>query len=139
MARARRPKGVWVAALLPLLAAAVLPTRIQTLVCRFTGVAMPAELCCPRASEAGPGAAAVQPQASLREESCCLIKTVDLPRLLSEGQPDEAAARPVMAAPIAGLVLFGPPRGTVARRWPIGVGPPRCGPRIVLLKRSFLI
>jgi len=49
MLRGWRSKSLWVAALLPLLAASVLPTQIRTLVCRFTGAIMQEEICCPSA------------------------------------------------------------------------------------------
>jgi hypothetical protein len=135
------PKALWMAALAPLLAAAVLPTQIQTLVCRWGGVAMAADSCCP-----SPPEESRQIQAALRGETCCLVKTVELPKLLSEPTRNlDRSCRPELA--------WSTPW---SRAWPIlagdlfagvgdlrSVGPPvdspSLGPPIVLRKRAFLI
>jgi hypothetical protein len=145
MGRARLPKGLWMAALVPLLAAAVLPAQIQTLVCRFTGVVMPAERCCPQAQQAGQGAgppgALIPQQAQLRGETCCLVRTVDLPRLLSVSgrQPDSASPRADAVALLARIAPVEPADSMPGGRRPTAGGPPLFGPPIVLLKRAFLI
>ena len=52
MRSARLSKVLWMAALVPLFLAAVLPSRVATLICRFTGAAMEVEACCPTGDEA---------------------------------------------------------------------------------------
>jgi hypothetical protein len=119
------------AVLLPLFAAAVLPTQIRTLVCRVTGAIMKLETCCPADDEAAPSTA------QLLGENCCLVRTVDLPKLISEhraGSVPPDLGQPVpLAQTFDAQVLadrraqFSPP------------GPPSVGPPLLLLKRSFLI
>lgn len=127
-----RSKALWVAALLPLLAANVLPTQIRTLVCRFTGAIMQLETCCPsELDEKTP------PAAQLLGESCCVTQTMDLPRLLSE-QPSEGLSA-LQAPPLAPAQPCAPlvsPAGWTAS---IPSRPPPHGPPILLVKRSFLI
>jgi hypothetical protein len=132
MVRGRRSKGLWIAALLPLFGAAVLPTQISTLVCRFTGAIMDVEVCCPsdRAEQA-------MSEAQFLPENCCLFKTVDLPKLVSESRADSSALHGQTVLPPA-LVLEGPELGD-RRAQARPVGPPPVGPPIILLKRSFLI
>jgi hypothetical protein len=127
-----RSKALWVAALLPLLAASVLPTQIRTLVCRFTGAIMQEEVCCPSAlDEKAP------PAAQLIGEGCCVVKTVDLTKLVSEnstdGLPPVQTLALAVAQPVATLVF--------PRRWTpsLPVRPPPRGASILLVKRSFLI
>ena len=132
MSSGRRSTVLRVAALLPLFAASVLPTQIRTLVCRFTGAIMRIETCCPPDLEEK-----TPPVAQLLGESCCLAKVVDLPKLISEHQPEGAPgvdAQPLVVRPtIVDLVIVG--------RWtPFhAVRPPPLGPPLLLLKRSFLI
>jgi hypothetical protein len=132
MLSGRMSKGLWVAALLPLFAASVLPTQIRTLVCRFTGAIMQVETCCPSdLDEKTP------PVSQLLGENCCLVKAVDLPKLLSEhstaGNPPVQAAAPSVGQPSSAAVLIG--------GWTpsLPVRPPPVGPSILLVKRSFLI
>jgi hypothetical protein len=119
------------AALVPLFAAAVLPTQIRTLVCRFTGAIMDIESCCPERAEQAP------PQGELLNETCCIVRTVDLQKLVSERRSDNTPARPEPV--LATLTVLRAP--VIADRQPEGrpVGPPPLGPPIILLKRSFLI
>ncbi len=70
---------LWIAALVPLFLAAVLPDHLRTLVCRYTGTAMDEEGCCP--GELGPK---VDTQGRLRDEPCCFVRTVQLARLVSD-------------------------------------------------------
>jgi hypothetical protein len=127
-----RSKALWVAALLPLLAASVLPTQIRTLVCRFTGAIMQEEICCPSALDEK-----TPPAAQLLGENCCVVKTVDLPKLVSEhstdGLPPVQALALAVAQPSSTLVF--------PSRWApsLPVRPPPHGPPILLVKRSFLI
>ena len=131
MLNGRRPKALWVAALLPLLAASVLPTQIRTLVCRFTGAIMQVETCCPSDQDRTP------PTSQLLGENCCLVKTVDLPKLLSERWTD--GTPPVQAPTLA----VGQPSGPLELMsgWTptLPVRPPPLGPPIFLVKHSFLI
>jgi hypothetical protein len=123
---------LWVAALVPLFAASVLPTQIRTLVCRFTGAIMQPETCCPSDLENETPAAA-----ELLGETCCLVKTVDLPKLLSEHGSD--GTPPVQAPAVA--VGRPPDALELASDWApsLPVRPPPLGPPILLVKRSFLI
>lgn len=127
-----RSKALWVAALLPLLAASVLPTQIRTLVCRFTGAIMQEEICCPSALDEK-----TPPATQLIGEGCCVVKTVDLAKLVSEhssdGLPPVQALALAVAQPSSPLVF--PRRWTPSRP----VRPPPRGPSILLIKRSFLI
>jgi hypothetical protein len=120
------------AALLPLFAASVLPSQVRTLVCRFTGAIMDEEKCCPsdRADRS-------EPQAQLLGENCCLVKTVDLPKLVSERQADTGVPALEQPALIA-IATEGPKLANrPAEIQP--VGPPPIGPPLRFLKRSFLI
>jgi len=132
MVRGWRSKGLWIAALVPLFGAAVLPTQISTLVCRFTGAIMEVEVCCPsdRAEQ-------TVSEAQLLTENCCLVKTVDLPKLLSEGRADSSPLHEQTALPPV-IVLERPELGD-RRAQARSVGPPPVGPPMFLLKRSFLI
>ena len=84
----RLAKAMWLAALVPLFLAAVLPDQVRTLVCRFSGAVMD-EHCCP------PGAdqAAVETEALLRDQSCCSTRTVSRARLVSDRRVEPAAPR----------------------------------------------
>jgi len=132
MLRRSRSKALWVAALLPLLAASVLPTEVRTLVCRFTGAIMQEEICCPSVLDEK-----TPPVTQLLGESCCVAKTVDLPKLVSEhftdGLPPVQALALAVTAPASTFVF--PSRWTLA----LPVRPPSHGPPILLVKRSFLI
>jgi hypothetical protein len=117
---------------LPLFAAAVLPTQIRTLVCRFTGAIMDSEVCCP-----SNGDDQTPPESQLLTESCCIVKTVDLPKLVSDRRVDSAPAPHHELLPIA--FSLETPRLVDRAAQARPVGPPPLGPPIVLLKRSFLI
>lgn len=67
--------------MLPLLLAAVFSVPTATLVCRFTGVIMPVQTCCPE--PVVPGAATV----TLRDQDCCAVRTSAFPTLLAEHAP----------------------------------------------------
>jgi hypothetical protein len=127
----RWSKALWTAAILPLFAASVLPTQLRTLICRFTGAVMEVEACCP----ADPDKA--NAQAQLLDENCCIVKTVDLDKLISERKPD--GVTPADAALLA--IAFAPavPTRATADVHDRPVGPPPLGPPLILLKRSFLI
>jgi hypothetical protein len=132
MSAGTRSKLLWMAALVPLFAASVLPTRISTLVCRVTGAVMEMEVCCP-ASDGAQGPT----QAQLAGENCCVLKAVDLRPLLSDSRYEGAPriSPPfVAAAPAAGVPLL--PIIADHRR---AARPPIVGPPLLLLKRSFLI
>lgn len=132
MLNGKRSKVLWAVALLPLLAASVLPTQIRTLVCRFTGAIMQLETCCPSDLEDK-----TPPIPQLLGESCCLVKTVDLPKLLSESSTD---GTPPVHVPT--LAVEQPTDGLVfVSGWTpsLPVRPPPLGPPILLVKSSFLI
>jgi hypothetical protein len=132
MRTGRWSRALWVAALLPLFAASVLPTQLRTLVCRFTGAIMDVETCCPANPEAEP-----QTQTELSEQGCCEVRTVDLRRLVAEQRSEAAPPHEITAfaaAPTLARVL---PSTAAAHAPP--VGPPPLGPPLLLLKRSFLI
>ena len=129
-------KVLWMAALLPLFAASVLPTQLRTLICRVTGAVMEVDACCP-AAPAAPAQAAARISESISDPGCCAVQTVDLGRMLAEHRSEEApppSVTPVSAAPMAGPVLAAWPTPSVRQDRPPQVGPP-----LLLLKRSFLI
>jgi hypothetical protein len=92
---------------------------------------MQLETCCP-SDEDQP-----RPTSQVLGENCCLVKTVDLPKLLSEqwtdGAPPAQAPTLAVGRPSDALVL---PSGW---RPSLPVRPPPLGPPILLVKRSFLI
>jgi hypothetical protein len=120
------------AAILPLFAASVLPTQLRTLICRFSGAVMEVEACCPEDPDGN-----VMAQAQLLDESCCIAKTVDLDKLISERRPEGAPTPDVTYLPIAPAPEV--PIPTTADVHGRAVGPPPLGPPLILLKRSFLI
>lgn len=118
--------------LIPLFLAAVLPDSVRTLVCRYTGVVMPDESCCPERD-----ALDLSVNDQLQDESCCVVKTVHLARLVSDRQsPVTGPAQHEISSCVAPAESFLPvARAPSARRSTIlPVGPP-----IVLLKHAFLI
>ena len=132
MRRGSRAKALWIAATLPLLAASVLPTQFSTLVCRFTGAVMDVEACCP-----GRDVDQAPVRAQLLDETCCIVRTVDLGKLVSDRSLDGAPPRiEALIALSLGPPPFLPPRH-VRRVRP--VGPPPVGPPLILVKSSFLI
>jgi hypothetical protein len=116
----------------PLFVAAVLPTQARSLVCRFTGMVMDMEACCPSGREDR-----VETHAQLLDETCCVLKTVDLQTVVSERRYDSAQPRDqelLAATPvIQEFELSGHPAQIHQ------IEPPPFGPPILLLKRSFLI
>ena len=118
--------------LIPLFLAAVLPDSVRTLVCRYTGVMMPEESCCPEDDTRD-----LSPNAQLQDESCCVVKTVHLARLVSDRQSPvtEPAQHEIssFAAPAESFLVTA--RASSIHRFTIlPVGPP-----ILLLKHAFLI
>jgi hypothetical protein len=140
MRSSRWSKILWMAALLPLFAASVLPAQLRTLICRVTGAVMELETTCPAASMAQePVVAAISDggSATISEPGCCVVETIDLGRPLAEHGPEGAAPSsftPVAATLTPRLVLAG--RATSKERQD---RPPPAGPPLLLLKRSFLI
>jgi hypothetical protein len=132
MSKGRWSKFLWMAALVPLFGASVLPTQMRALVCRFTGALMDEEACCPPGDEKQ-----AAPAAQLLDQGCCVVRTVDFPKLLSDHQADGPArcdAQPLRSTLTSELT---PPEalGLPLHR----VRPPPLGPPLRLLKRSFLI
>jgi hypothetical protein len=128
----RWSKALWIAAILPLFAASVLPKQLRTLICRFTGAVMEVEACCPADPDGKADA-----QAQLLDENCCIVKTVDLDKLISERRPEGAPAPdPTLVAVALAPTAQIPATVDVHDR---PVGPPPLGPPLILLKRSFLI
>jgi hypothetical protein len=120
------------AVLVPLFLGAVLPDHLRTLVCRYTGIAMPEEACCPQSGEQD-----VDAQARLQGESCCVVKTVQLGRLVSDRRPEAAPpGHPPLAARIVVAQIRVPPCDRIRAPYP---NPPPLGPPIVLAKHAFLI
>ena len=132
MSKGRWSKLLWMVALVPLFGASVLPTQVRALVCRFTGALMDEETCCPSHDQKQ-----AEPMAQLREQGCCVVRTVELPKLLSEHQVDGPVrfdGLPLLSAPISEL-----PAPSAADLPFHRVRPPPLGPPLRLLKRSFLI
>lgn len=131
MGKGRLAKGVWIAVLVPLFGATVLPAQVQWFACRFSGAAMELSSCCPGGQEARPETPAMVRQ------TCCVLKTVDLQRMLGERSVDGTLPRLLeLPAQILPMVALGSTDLTVRFR---PAGPPPPGPPLVLLKRSFLI
>ena len=131
-----RSKVLWMAALLPLFAASVLPAQLRTLICRVTGAVMDIESCCPAVPMAQADEAVGIPE-SISDLGCCVLETIDLGRLVAEHRADGAPPSAVgflSATPVGGLALAGRPRPSVRQDRPPTVGPP-----LILVKRSFLI
>jgi len=128
----RRSRTLWIAAVLPLFAAAVLPTHFQTLVCRFSGIVMDIEVCCPSVPRESRDT-----HSQLRAEDCCVLKSVDLQKLVTERRTDGAQPREHEA--LAAMPLVGTSDPSRRQNHALQVGPPPMGPPILLLKRSFLI
>lgn len=118
--------------LVPVLLAAVSPDHIRTLVCRHTGVVMPEESCCPERSEPEPP---TPPQ--LRDESCCVVKTVHLVKLVSDRQSESVG--PLHHDARAGLVGSETYVAVVRSPRVRNAAAPPVGPPLVLVKHAFLI
>jgi hypothetical protein len=102
------------------------------LVCRFSGAIMDVEACCPSDLEQK-----VRPAAQLLGENCCLVKTLDLPKLISERGAD--GLLPDLGQPVSLAQTFD--QNVLADRGAL-LGPPgplAVGPPLLLLKRSLLI
>jgi hypothetical protein len=128
----RRSKVLWMAAILPLFAASVLPTQLRTLICRSSGAVMDSEACCPEDPEGK-----VTAQAQLLDEDCCIVKAVDLDKLVAERRPEGARSADATLVAVTLAPAIPPSLGARAHDRP--VGPPPLGPPLILLKRSFLI
>lgn len=120
------------AALLPVLLAAVLPTHVLTLVCRF-GAVMDVESCCPAEHDA----VSIN-EARVRDEPCCTLRMVDLEHSVSEQQSYIAPAshHEIGIAVIVPAFARRPTDSFVRIR---STAPPHLGPPLILLKQSFLI
>ena len=132
MAKGRWSKLLWIAALVPLFGATVLPTQLRALVCRVTGVLMDEKACCPAGDQTQ--AASVS---RLFDQGCCVVRTVDLPKLLSDHQADGPIRWDGQPLVFAGAAELTRPDavGLPSPR----VRPPPLGPPLRFLKRSFLI
>lgn len=120
-----------VAVLVPLFLTAVLPDSFRSLVCRYTGVVMPEESCCPEQDNQTP-----DNHAQLRDESCCVVKTVQLVKLVSDRQSEAAAAAPqALCAGVGARELY--VAVVVPKVW--NDSAPHLGPPLVLVKHAFLI
>ena len=134
MSRGRLSKVLWVAALVPLFLAAVLPSHIATLVCRFTGAMMEAEVCCPTADQGPPDL-----QARLLDEGCCSRTITELPTLICDRRSEADRAQPhafqavIFAFAARASTPFGDATGSIRR-----IATPFRPPPIVL-KQSLLI
>ena len=119
--------------LLPLLlAAVVLPGSRLAVACRFTGVAMPADACCPVIDQPRP-----DPEAHLRDQACCVVTTSDTPVLVADRGSDAQLERLFLD-----FVALSTPTGSLAI-WPTGrvrarVASP-CRPPPLALKQTLLI
>ena len=120
------------AVLIPLSLAAVLPDSVGMLVCRYTGVVMPEASCCPELEPPAPSS-----QARLSDESCCMVKTVHVAKLVSDRQSTPAAPvhDQIGACASTAESHFVAARPAITRRPAIlPVGPP-----IILVRHAFLI
>jgi hypothetical protein len=135
----RRPRILTLfsaAILLPLLVASVVAGTSTVLLCR-TGAVMSVDECCPAEhAEAAPEAPA---HASLVDEPCCAVVTVELARPVSDRH---AEAAPQVAPPPVALLPPSQPLDAPQSARPPAIRtrrPPYVGPPLVLLKSSFLI
>jgi hypothetical protein len=127
---------LWIAAVVPLLFAAVLPSHVARVVCRFTGVTMmPVETCCPVDSvDSDEGSR--DPQARFRDEGCCSITTLELPTLVSERRSE--AHQPLPDELRVGALSTTVPAPAERNPLPRQIVPPSRPPPLAL-KRSLLI
>ena len=132
MSRRRCSKLLGIAVVVPLFLGAVAPDQLRTLVCRYTGVVMPEEACCPQRSDLD-----VQAPARLRDESCCAVKIVRLVKLVSD-QRNEAAPPGHLDVP-ARLVTAESNLIPVRVVRVLGPSTPADGPPMILVKHAFLI
>jgi hypothetical protein len=131
VSRGHLSKWLWMAALVPLFLAAVLPSRVATLICRFTGAAMEAESCCPTGDEAPPDV-----QARLLDEGCCSRMITEFPTLIGERRSEMSQVRvdqPAVYVSAGAAPRAGRPAGSIR---PVG---PTFRPPPLALKRSLLI
>lgn len=136
----RRPRLLTLssaALLLPLLVASVVAGHETVLVCR-TGAVMSLDECCPGEHAEAASEVAPPTHASLVDEPCCAVATIELARPVSDRQ---AEAAPHVTAPHAALLPPAPSDAQAGARVPAirARRPPSVGPPLVLLKRSFLI
>lgn len=125
------------AALLPLFLASVLPSRVATLICRFTGAAMEVEACCPTGDDALPDVQARLLQARLLDEGCCSRMITELPTLIGERRSEISRAHfhqpAVHVSASAAPPREAPPGGSIRPVVPVLRPPP------IALKHSLLI
>jgi hypothetical protein len=119
------------AVVIPLFLAAVCPDSVRTLVCRYTGEVMSEKSSCPEQARQD-----LESHAQLRDESCCIAKTVQFVKAVSERQM-EFAASPAYDAPVACILPELSAAGVQPLRGRVLVS--STGPPIVLLKHAFLI
>jgi hypothetical protein len=119
------------AALLPVVLAAVLPSHALVVVCRFGGV-MDVESCCP--AEHRDEAAVIE--ATVHDEPCCALVAKDFAPPASDLQGDLVQAVPPTAVQVVVATVPPPPQRFRLVR---SVIPPPLGPPIILVKQSFLI
>ncbi len=133
MRSARLSKVLWMAALVPLFLAAVLPSRVARLICRFSGAMMEAEACCPTGDDAPPDV-----QARLLDEGCCSRMITEFPTLIGERRSEMSGMRvDQLAVYVSGAAVPQPPPGRPARSiCPVA---PIFRPPPIALKRSLLI
>jgi hypothetical protein len=120
------------AVLIPLFLAAVLPDSVRTLVCRYTGVVMPKESCCPEQ-----GAQGSNTPDQMQDESCCVVKTVHLARLVSDRQTSVAGPahhESCASVSVPESYVVAARAASIRRPSILPVGPP-----ILLVKQAFLI
>ena len=125
-------KLFWMAALWPLFGASVLPTHMRALVCRFTGALMDEEVCCPTGGEKQ-----AAPVTRLLDQGCCVVRTTDLPKLVSDHPADGPA--PCGAWALESIVTSELPPPDAGRSPLHRVRPPPLGSPLRFLKSSFLI
>jgi hypothetical protein len=132
MHKRRQSRLLGMAVLVPLFLGTVLPDHLRTLVCRYTGVVMPEESCCPERGEQDRDTSA-----RLRSESCCVVKTVQLVKLVSERRNE--AAPPCYPPPVARTVVAEAGVPACHRVQAPSLPAPPLRPPIVLSKHAFLI
>lgn len=132
MRRGRLSKWLWMAALLPLCFAVVLPSHVATLVCRFTGAMLEAEASCPTGDEGPPDL-----QARLLDEGCCSRTITELPTLVCVRRAEADQAQVGQPVVFALAQVAPPPSGCRTRSVHRVVTPFRPPP--IALKQSLLI
>jgi hypothetical protein len=132
MHKRRQSRLLGMAVLVPLFLGTVLPDHLRTLVCRYTGVVMPEEACCPEQGDLD-----LDRSERLRSESCCVVKTVQLTKLVSARRVE--AVPPCYVVPVACIVVADVGLPPCQRGRAPSTSAPSTGPPIVLAKHAFLI